>query len=214
VAGDRSSRVGAFVGLGVVAFLVGLATQRHVWRHLETLGVSYPSELVAFLDTLGVAAVLAFVAGALGRRWWQAVIAGPTAILVSFVGYYIAFDTATGPTGAAKWIVLALVAGPAVGVVGWWWSRRGVWWLAGVPVGFLGADLIGLVLDHETLPSVRAADITTSSIAVVLALLVFGRGPLRRRVLLVPVAAAAALVLFLLETLAVMPLLRWLGSVL
>ncbi|MFJ2980402.1 DUF6518 family protein [Curtobacterium sp. NPDC087082] len=199
--------------LVAVALVVGVLTQSNTWLQASRLGVPYPGGLVGFLDTPSVGAALGFAAGALAHRWWHALVLGPGAILVSFVGYYGAYGWSSGASGAPSWVIVALLSGPVAGVLGWWWRARRVGWLLAVPIGFVCSDALWLVVDRSPhLDGGQFATVSFSMAVVAVACALLVRGTLGQRALFVGAIAGSTLAVFLAMSFVVWPLVGLLGG--
>lgn len=200
-------RTSPLLVLALIAFVVGVLTQSNTWFRASEIGVPYPAGLVGFLDTPSAGAALGFAAGALARRWWHAALFGPSAILISFIGYYGVYDWSNGPSGAPDWVVVAVLSGPVAGVIGWWWRARGVRWMLALPIGFVCSDALTLVLDRSPhLDGGQFIDVASAMVVVAIALGLFAGGPVRQRVALLAATAGSTVVIFFAMAFVVWPL--------
>jgi hypothetical protein len=124
-----------------------------------------------------------FVAFLLGSRapgsWW-AVAAGPVALLLALVGYYLTvalrYEIVASLTGAViLWIVAAVVGGPVFGLAGRWWRDDRPWHRA-VGAGLMGAAAIAEGLYFGVVLGYTSVAIGAVAIGVVMPL-VLGRRP-------------------------------------
>ena len=159
--------LGAVVLVGLVAFTLGVLTAyAQGWL---------PEQVGSLANSSGSWALAAFLLAMLPRKPALAALAGTVCLIALLVGYIVGADVRGFPSSGSLivfWGTAAVVAGPLLGLGGWWVKNRPG------PLAALGVGAISGVLVGEGVYGLTFVADTTSppywwgSIAAGLALLV------------------------------------------